>query len=101
MLPTSQRWTSSAQARQGGFPAALRIKAAQIAKPLVLRVSDRHVLLIACGDARVNNNKAKALFNGKLRFVAAEVAAILTGHVPGGMCPLDWCHHCRSIATSC
>jgi prolyl-tRNA editing enzyme YbaK/EbsC (Cys-tRNA(Pro) deacylase) len=67
--------------------AALLIKAAQIAKSLVLRVSDRYILLIACGDARLDNNKAKAIFNGKLRFVAAEEAAILTGHAPGGMCP--------------
>jgi prolyl-tRNA editing enzyme YbaK/EbsC (Cys-tRNA(Pro) deacylase) len=60
---------------------------AQIAKSLLLRVADRHVLLMACGDARVDNNKAKAVFNGKVRFVPAEEAAILTGHVPGGMCP--------------
>jgi prolyl-tRNA editing enzyme YbaK/EbsC (Cys-tRNA(Pro) deacylase) len=52
-----------------------------------LRVSDQHVLLIACGDARLDNNKARAIFNGRLRFVAAEDAAVLTGHLPGGMCP--------------
>jgi prolyl-tRNA editing enzyme YbaK/EbsC (Cys-tRNA(Pro) deacylase) len=75
--PSETKWLS----------AALGIKPAQIAKSLVLRVSDRHVLLIACGDARLDNNKANAIFNGKPRFVAAEDAAVLTGHVPGGMCP--------------
>jgi prolyl-tRNA editing enzyme YbaK/EbsC (Cys-tRNA(Pro) deacylase) len=66
---------------------SLGILPAQIAKSLLLRVADRHVLLMACGDARVDNNKAKTVFNGKARFVPAEEAAVLTGHVPGGMCP--------------
>jgi prolyl-tRNA editing enzyme YbaK/EbsC (Cys-tRNA(Pro) deacylase) len=68
--------------------AALRVQPAQIAKSLVLAVAGRHVvMLMACGDARVDNNKAKVVFGGKTRFVAAEEAAVLTGHVPGGMCP--------------
>lgn len=68
--------------------AALRVEPAQIAKSLVLRIAGRHdVVLMACGDARVDNNKAKGVFGGKARFVAAEEAAVLTGHVPGGMCP--------------
>jgi prolyl-tRNA editing enzyme YbaK/EbsC (Cys-tRNA(Pro) deacylase) len=71
----------------GWLSEKLAIAAAQIAKSLVLRVADRHVLLMACGDARLDNNKAKAVFKGRVRFVPAEEAAVLTGHVPGGMCP--------------
>jgi prolyl-tRNA editing enzyme YbaK/EbsC (Cys-tRNA(Pro) deacylase) len=72
----------------GWLSAALGIKPAQIAKTLVLRVADRgDVLLMACGDARVDNNKAKAVLGGKVRFVAAEEAAVLTGHEVGGICP--------------
>jgi prolyl-tRNA editing enzyme YbaK/EbsC (Cys-tRNA(Pro) deacylase) len=68
--------------------AALRVEPAQIAKSLVLAVADRqHVIVMACGDARVDNTKAKVVFGGRARFVAAEEAAVLTGHVPGGMCP--------------
>jgi prolyl-tRNA editing enzyme YbaK/EbsC (Cys-tRNA(Pro) deacylase) len=68
--------------------AAFRVEPAQIAKSLVLAVAGRHnVMLMACGDARVDNTKAKSVFGGKVRFVAAEEAAVLTGHVPGGMCP--------------
>jgi len=71
----------------GWLSEKLGILPAQIAKSLVLRLADRHVLLMACGDARLDNTKAKVVFNGKARFVAAEEAAVLTGHVPGGMCP--------------
>ena len=71
----------------GWLSQRLDILPAQIAKSLVLRVADRHVLLMACGDTRLDNNKAKAVFQGKPRFVPAEQAAVLTGHAPGGMCP--------------
>jgi prolyl-tRNA editing enzyme YbaK/EbsC (Cys-tRNA(Pro) deacylase) len=71
----------------GWLSEKLGILPAQIAKSLVLRLADRHVLLMACGDARLDNTKAKAVFNGKARFVAADEATVLTGHVPGGMCP--------------
>ncbi len=67
--------------------AMLGIRPAQIAKSLMLRVADRHILLLACGDARLDNAKAKTAFNGKPRFVPTEEAAVLTGHVPGGICP--------------
>ena len=68
--------------------AALGVEPAQIAKSLVLAVVGRDVFMVmACGDARVDKNKAKAVFGGKARFVPAEEAAVLTGHVPGGMCP--------------
>lgn len=71
----------------GWLSERLGVLPAQIAKTLVLRLADRHALLMACGDARLDNNKTKTVFNGKVRFLAAEEAASLTGHVPGGMCP--------------
>jgi prolyl-tRNA editing enzyme YbaK/EbsC (Cys-tRNA(Pro) deacylase) len=71
----------------GWLSERLEILPAQIAKSLVLRVADRHVLLMACGDARLDNNKAKAVFQGRVRFVPPDEAAVLTGHVSGGMCP--------------
>jgi prolyl-tRNA editing enzyme YbaK/EbsC (Cys-tRNA(Pro) deacylase) len=71
----------------GWLSEKLAILPAQIAKSLVLRLPDRNVLLMACGDARLDNNKAKTVFNGKVRLMAADEAAALTGHVPGGMCP--------------
>lgn len=71
----------------GWLSVMLGIQPAQIAKTLTLRVADRHMLLIACGDARLDNAKAKAVFDGKARLVPTAEAAALTGHVPGGICP--------------
>jgi prolyl-tRNA editing enzyme YbaK/EbsC (Cys-tRNA(Pro) deacylase) len=67
--------------------AAWNIKPAQIAKALTLKVGDRTVLLMACGDARLDNKKIKAVLGGKARMVAPEEAAAITGHPVGGVCP--------------
>lgn len=63
------------------------IAPAQIAKTLALRVGDRDVLLVACGDSRLHNAKAKAQFGGKARMLPADEATALTGHPAGGVCP--------------
>jgi prolyl-tRNA editing enzyme YbaK/EbsC (Cys-tRNA(Pro) deacylase) len=67
--------------------AAWEIAPAQIAKTLSLRVGDRSLLLVACGDSRLDNRKAQAVFGGKTRMLPAEDAAALTGHPVGGVCP--------------
>ena len=67
--------------------AAWNVAPAQIAKTLSLRVGDRNVLLVACGDSRLDNQKAKAQLGGKARMLPAEEAAALTGHPAGGVCP--------------
>jgi len=67
--------------------AAWQIKPAQIAKTLTLKVGDRNVLLVACGDSRLDNKKVKAALGGKPRMLPAEEAAVLTGHPVGGVCP--------------
>jgi Cys-tRNA(Pro) deacylase len=59
----------------------------QIAKTLSLRIGDKIVLVVARGDARLDNKKAKAAFGGKAKMLdAAEVEAI-TGHPVGGVSP--------------
>jgi prolyl-tRNA editing enzyme YbaK/EbsC (Cys-tRNA(Pro) deacylase) len=63
------------------------IKPAQIAKTLSLRVGERNLLLVACGDSRLDNKKVKAVLGGKARMLPAEEAAALTGHPVGGVCP--------------
>ena len=67
--------------------AAWGLKPAQIAKALALRVGDRNVLLMACGDARLDNKKAKAVFGGKAKMLPPEEAAAITGHPVGGVSP--------------
>ncbi len=67
--------------------AAWNIAPAQIAKTLALRIGDRTLLLVACGDSRLDARKVKAVFGGKARMVPAEEATALTGHPVGGICP--------------
>jgi prolyl-tRNA editing enzyme YbaK/EbsC (Cys-tRNA(Pro) deacylase) len=67
--------------------AAWNIAPAQIAKTLSLRVGERNVLLVACGDSRLDNGKAKQQLGGKARMLPAEEATALTGHPAGGVCP--------------
>jgi len=63
------------------------IKPAQIAKTLALRVGERNLLLVACGDSRLDNKKAKAVFGGKAKMLPPDEAAAITGHPVGGVCP--------------
>lgn len=61
---------------------------AQIAKSLLLTAGERTVMLVTCGDARIDNKKAKAVFSGKVSMVPAAHAEEITGHPVGGICPL-------------
>jgi len=59
----------------------------QIAKTLSLRLGDKVVLLVAKGDARLDNRKAKAAFGAKPRMLGAEEVEVITGHPVGGVTP--------------
>ncbi len=63
------------------------VKPAQIAKALSLRVGDRNLLLLACGDSRLDNKKVKSALGGKARMLPPEEATAITGHPVGGVCP--------------
>ena len=67
--------------------AAWNIKPAQIAKTLSLRIVERNVLLVTCGDSRLDNKKIKAVLGAKARMLPPEEAAAITGHPVGGVCP--------------
>ncbi len=59
----------------------------QIAKTLCIRANGGVVLLVARGDARLDNKKAKAAFGGRPRMLGAEEVEQLTSHKIGGVCP--------------
>ncbi|CDM25608.1 YbaK/EbsC family protein [Castellaniella defragrans] len=59
----------------------------QIAKTLSLRAGDAVVLVVARGDARLDNRKLKQAFGGRVKMLPAEEVADLTGHPVGGVCP--------------
>lgn len=67
--------------------AALGVEPARIAKTLALRVGDAVMLVVARGDARIDNAKTKAEFGGRPRMLDAEEAFAVTGHRVGGVCP--------------
>jgi len=67
--------------------AAHGVEPARIAKTLSLRVGERVVLVVARGDARLDNRKAKAVFGAKPRMLDLAEVEALTGHPVGGVCP--------------
>jgi prolyl-tRNA editing enzyme YbaK/EbsC (Cys-tRNA(Pro) deacylase) len=58
-----------------------------IAKTLAVRAGDHLFLLVARGDARLDNRKCKNEFGARPRMLAAEETLDLTGHPVGGVCP--------------
>lgn len=67
--------------------AAHEVDPAQIAKTLALRIGTEILLLVTRGDARLDNQKAKAIFGGKVKMLSPEDVVALTGHPVGGVCP--------------
>lgn len=65
----------------------LGVQPGQIAKTLTVRVGGETFLLVARGDARLDNQKTKAAFGARPRMLGAEETFALTGHVVGGVCP--------------
>lgn len=60
---------------------------ARIAKTLSFKVEDKPVLIVAAGDAKVDNGKYKAFFHTKAKMLTKEEAVELIGHAVGGVCP--------------
>lgn len=66
---------------------ALNCDPSRIAKTLSFRVGDTPILIVAAGDARVDNAKYKARFGVKAKMLSHQEAADLIGHAVGGVCP--------------
>ena len=60
---------------------------AQIAKTMSFLVGDGAVLIVSCGDAKIDNAKYKAAFHTKAKMIPADRLEALTGHLPGGVAP--------------
>lgn len=68
--------------------AALGVKTGRIAKTMALRLKGRGVLLlVAAGDARLDNRKLKETFKVRTRMLPAGEVEEITGHPVGGVCP--------------
>ena len=66
---------------------ALGCEPCRIAKTLSFLVDGRAVLIVAAGDARIDNHKYKAQFGTKARMLTPDEAVSLVGHAVGGVCP--------------
>ncbi|MBQ7874990.1 MAG: YbaK/EbsC family protein [Oscillospiraceae bacterium] len=67
--------------------AALGCEGKRIAKTLSFMVEEKPILIVAAGDARIDNPKYKARFRTKAKMLSFEDAEKLIGHAVGGVCP--------------
>ncbi|AJY44438.1 YbaK/EbsC family protein [Martelella endophytica] len=79
--------TEDSSATVAEAAAAHDVATAQIAKTLSFSVKDRVFLLVARGDARIDNKKAKVAFGGKVKMLPLDEVETITGHPVGGVCP--------------
>jgi len=66
---------------------ALGVEPGMIAKTLAVRAGEHLFLLVARGDARLDNRKCKDEFGARPRMLGAEETLEVTGHPVGGVCP--------------
>lgn len=66
---------------------ALGVEPGRIAKTLAVRAGEHQFLLVARGDARLDNRKCKDALGARPRMLGAEETLEFSGHPVGGVCP--------------
>lgn len=66
---------------------ALHCEPQRIAKTLSFMVEEQAVLIVAAGDAKIDNPKYKAEFGKKAKMLSRDEVETLVGHAVGGVCP--------------
>lgn len=59
----------------------------RIAKTLSFWVGEKPILIVAAGDARVDNHKYREQFGTKAKMIAHDDVEAAVGHAVGGVCP--------------
>ena len=67
--------------------AALGCEPCRIAKSLSFKVDGKPILIVAAGDARIDNKKYKTQFGTKAVMPHGDEVEELIGHGVGGVCP--------------
>lgn len=62
---------------------------ARIAKTLSFKTPEGAMLIVAAGDAKIDNRKFKDKFGYKAKMLSADEVAEMIGHPVGGVCPFD------------
>jgi prolyl-tRNA editing enzyme YbaK/EbsC (Cys-tRNA(Pro) deacylase) len=66
---------------------ALHCEESHIAKTLSFHIGEKVILIVAAGDAKIDNAKYKAQFGTKAKMLSFDEAEPLIGHAVGGICP--------------
>lgn len=66
---------------------ALGCEPQRIAKTLSFKVEDKAILIVAAGDAKVDNGKYKTQFHTKAKMLTPDEVEEFIGHSVGGVCP--------------
>lgn len=66
---------------------ALHCEPQRIAKTLSFLVAEQPVLIVAAGDAKVDNHKFKEQFGTKAKMLSPDQVEEMVGHAVGGVCP--------------
>ncbi len=66
---------------------ALKCASERIAKTLSFSINGGCVLIVAAGDAKIDNAKYKAAFSQKAKMIPADEVEAVVGHAVGGVCP--------------
>lgn len=66
---------------------ALGCEPCRIAKTLSFLVEGEPILIVAAGDAKIDNPRYKAQFGTKAKMLTPEEAETMVGHAVGGVCP--------------
>ena len=66
---------------------AVGVEGKRIAKTLSFLLGDKCILIVAAGDARVDNKKYKDRFGLKAKMLAHDDVPEYIGHAVGGVCP--------------
>lgn len=66
---------------------ALGCEPCRIAKTISFMLDNQAVLIVAAGDAKIDNAKYKAFFGKKAKMLTPDEATALIGHSVGGICP--------------
>ena len=66
---------------------ALGVEGARIAKTLSFKKGDSCILILAAGDARIDNRKFKDKFHMKAKMPSPDEELEFVGHPVGGVCP--------------
>ncbi len=66
---------------------ALHCEPCRIAKTLSFMVGEHPVLIVAAGDAKIDNPKYKAQFGTKAKMLTPDEVQTMVGHAVGGVCP--------------